>query len=761
MNTLIIRKKSLKTWLHTDSILGDFIISKFYFNSTNLTFQIVEQGQSKRIIYNISDITLYNTIDGGGAETFATISELSLRLEELNYPAFQYDGQITSIANLIEEGTNITITGDGTLLSPYVINATGGAGGTPRLADVLDVGGRYVNDQTGSSSFTFNAIHKAIIVEIGNDTLAQELVIIDAELEVGDVLIAKNIIPSTFEAFFDATASGISTIPDLPIFTVAYGETLEITKLEPNLLSIQKYSYQSVGGSQTLAETLVNGNTTDGTNISVSDGDAVALDNTSKLKKGTTDAGLGGNNGIAFKCSLDYEFKWEAGRLYIMEQDGFTIRESRYNFEINPTVTDDETKGYINGSRWIRDGGRVFQCGDATTGSAIWTEITPIAYLSYTASPTNGIIITDTSEDVTLPLADATDAGLLKPADFTQLSTLATDLANINTDAVDKVTVKLALGISKGQAVYISSANGTNIIVSKASNASEATSSKTLGLLATTGVTNDIVEVVTSGLLDGLDTSTATVGDPVWLGTSGNLIYGLASKPVAPAHLVYIGVVSRVHATVGEIFVRVQNGFELKEIHDVLFTSVADNDILAYESSTSLWENKTASALGLATQTQVDLRTRELLQNFTAYTTTGVLTEQIISNQAITANDMKINSWLNFIATLDGTGTFNRTVSIYLSTNSNNIAGAVKIATVSTTSAQSLPCFKRDFSINASSVLRGLNFTANAPTDEISTGTQSTTTLTLSSAYYLITTVVLNGITDTVTQRAINLKSSK
>jgi hypothetical protein len=162
--------------------------------------------------------------------------------------------------------------------------------------------------------------------------------------------------------------------------------------------------------------------------------------------------------------------------------------------------------------------------------------------------------------------------------------------------------------------------------------------------------------------------------------------------------------------------------------------------------------------------TDLGLRTREILQDFTAYTTTGVLTEQIISNQAITANDMKINSWLNFITTLDRTGTFNATVAIYLNTTSNSLSGAVKIATASITSTQSLPCFKRDFSINASSVLRGLLATVSSTTDEITastTSSQSTTTLTLGSAYYLITTVTLNGITDTVTQRAINLKSSK
>ena len=181
--------------------------------------------------------------------------------------------------------------------------------------------------------------------------------------------------------------------------------------------------------------------------------------------------------------------------------------------------------------------------------------------------------------------------------------TYANIRAGINTNAVDLVTVKLSEAINKGQAVYISGADGTNILVSKASNATEATSSKTIGLLQTSGALNAIVNIVTSGLLDGLDTSTATVGDPVWLGTSGNLIYGLASKPVAPAHLVYIGVVSRVSATVGEIFVRVQNGFELKEIHDVLITSVADKDVLQYESATSLWKNKALTTASVAAST--------------------------------------------------------------------------------------------------------------------------------------------------------------
>jgi hypothetical protein len=169
-----------------------------------------------------------------------------------------------------------------------------------------------------------------------------------------------------------------------------------------------------------------------------------------------------------------------------------------------------------------------------------------------------------------------------------------------------KNEVKLGQTLAKGAAVYVSSANGTNIIVSAASNTTEALSSKTFGLLETGGSTNAFVKCVTFGLLAGLDTSTATAGDPVWLGVNGALIFGLANKPYAPAHLVYIGVVTRVQSNNGEIFVNVQNGFELKEIHDVSAQTPSNNDGLFYESATSLWKNKSiATVLGYTPQAQL------------------------------------------------------------------------------------------------------------------------------------------------------------
>ena len=188
------------------------------------------------------------------------------------------------------------------------------------------------------------------------------------------------------------------------------------------------------------------------------------------------------------------------------------------------------------------------------------------------------------------------DGGVVK---YRTGAELASDIGpgNLSVSTV-KHLVKLGEAAAKGQAVYVSSADGTNMIVSKASNASEATSSKTLGLLETGGILNDQVYVVTEGLLAGLDTSTAVAGDPVWLGTEGNIIFGLLNKPYAPAHLVFIGIVTRVQQNNGEIFVKVQNGFELKELHDVQITTTpADNTVLSYETSSSLYKMKSIPTL--------------------------------------------------------------------------------------------------------------------------------------------------------------------
>lgn len=174
---------------------------------------------------------------------------------------------------------------------------------------------------------------------------------------------------------------------------------------------------------------------------------------------------------------------------------------------------------------------------------------------------------------------------------------VASDIgASVGYVSTVKHEVKLGEAINKGQAVYVSTSDGTNMIVMKASNVTDAASSKTMGLIETSGSTNAKVNVITEGLLAGLDTSMANAGDAVWLGVNGNLVYGLANKPYAPAHMVFIGIVTRSNINNGEIFIKVQNGFELEELHNVLITGTpVDKAVIQYDTASGLWKN---SALG-------------------------------------------------------------------------------------------------------------------------------------------------------------------
>jgi hypothetical protein len=238
------------------------------------------------------------------------------------------------------------------------------------------------------------------------------------------------------------------------------------------------------------------------------------------------------------------------------------------------------------------------------------------------------IVQYDASNNIILPSLIGTGTRMVVSSSTGLLSTqeILTYVSQIQHE------VKLGATMSAGTAVYVSSADGTNMIVSKASNASEATSSKTLGLTKTGGVTNDEVFVITEGLLAGLDTSTATAGDPVWLGVNGALIFGLANKPYAPAHLVFIGVVTRVQQNNGEIFVKVQNGFELDELHDLSVRNPSDGDMIKYVASTGLWTKTAASTTNIVEGTNLyytDARVRTAISvtgSGSYNSTTGVIT---------------------------------------------------------------------------------------------------------------------------------------
>lgn len=144
----------------------------------------------------------------------------------------------------------------------------------------------------------------------------------------------------------------------------------------------------------------------------------------------------------------------------------------------------------------------------------------------------------------------------------------------------------------KGQVVYINGALGSNPTLSLAIASSESTSTKTLGLLKQDLAVNDFGYVVSEGILDGIDTDEATSeGDPMWLSptVSGGIIYGLVNKPLAPNHLVFLGYVLRKQQNNGRVYVKVQNGYELEELHNVATTGATNGQFLQYNSFSGLW----------------------------------------------------------------------------------------------------------------------------------------------------------------------------
>jgi hypothetical protein len=159
--------------------------------------------------------------------------------------------------------------------------------------------------------------------------------------------------------------------------------------------------------------------------------------------------------------------------------------------------------------------------------------------------------------------------------------------------------------LTKGTIVYISGATGNKPTVSKALATGDSTSAQTFGMCQTDISNNSNGNVVVIGDITGLDTSAFTEGAQLYLSSTTAGTY-TTTKQLAPAHLVYIGVVTRSHPTQGQIEVKIQNGYELDEIHDVAISSLANNQGLFYESATDLWKNKTiATVLGYTPQPQL------------------------------------------------------------------------------------------------------------------------------------------------------------
>jgi hypothetical protein len=168
---------------------------------------------------------------------------------------------------------------------------------------------------------------------------------------------------------------------------------------------------------------------------------------------------------------------------------------------------------------------------------------------------------------------------------FQCIGTTSNSLFSYVTNA-DSVT------LTKGMPVYAFGGTGDRMTVKRANNTADATSAQTVGIVFTSSIAAGQKGIIMmQGLLDGLSilpTATWSDGDPVYLGATDGSITNI--KPSAPNHLVYLGVVTTAsNGSSGRMYVRVQNGYELDELHDLSITTPKKGDTIEYDGS--LWVN--------------------------------------------------------------------------------------------------------------------------------------------------------------------------
>lgn len=185
-----------------------------------------------------------------------------------------------------------------------------------------------------------------------------------------------------------------------------------------------------------------------------------------------------------------------------------------------------------------------------------------------------------------------------------------------------------ATTLNKGEVVYLFGATGNRASVKRASNTSDLTSAKTLGIVAESIGASQTGFVITQGVIDGLSLGAPYAdGDILWLGSTAGTF--TRTKPVQPNHLVFIGVIERANAGNGQIYVKPQNGYELDELHDVLVTSPANGQLLIRDETAGVWENAhltagsnitITNAAGAVTIAQSDVATGTVFYRKTAGT---------------------------------------------------------------------------------------------------------------------------------------------
>lgn len=145
-------------------------------------------------------------------------------------------------------------------------------------------------------------------------------------------------------------------------------------------------------------------------------------------------------------------------------------------------------------------------------------------------------------------------------------------------------------------------AQGQRLAVVLAQGNNDPDSVTTLGIVTENIANNQEGFITVFGMVNKINTTGSLQGE-TWV--DGDVLFlspttpGALTKvkPTAPNHTVVMGYVVYAHQNNGKIFVKVDNGYELDELHNVLISNPQENEVLAYDATLGVWMNKTGGVV--------------------------------------------------------------------------------------------------------------------------------------------------------------------
>jgi len=240
-------------------------------------------------------------------------------------------------------------------------------------------------------------------------------------------------------------------------------------------------------------------------------------------------------------------------------------------------------------------------------------------------------------------------------------------------DLIARVVNNTGIQLTKAayQVVKVQGAQGQRLAVGLAQANNDNNSADTLGVVIETISNNQEGFIMTVGQLEGLNTTGLLQGE-TW--NDGDVLY--LSPTVAgritnikpngsTGHIVVIGYVEYAHANNGKIYVKIMNGWELDELHNVYInpSTQANNDALIYDSTSSLWKNQALktinsnSLIGSGNIVTTYIRRHETTSTYdylgfalagtSESTATWTLTRLTLSSSGVSAVMHATDSWVN------------------------------------------------------------------------------------------------------------------